>query len=94
MNMYVSNLSFHTTDDDLKVLFEKFGAVSSAKVIVDRESGRSRGFGFVEMPDEEAAQKAIHELDGATVNGRAIKVNVARPKEERAPQRSFSNSQW
>ena len=59
MNMYVSNLSFHTTDDDLKVLFEKFGTVSSAKVILDRESGRSRGFGFVEMDADADANKAI-----------------------------------
>ena len=94
MNIYVSNLSFNVKDEDLKTYFAEYGEVSSAKVITDKFTNRSRGFGFVEMPDEAAAQKAIHELDGATVDGRAIKVNVAKPKEERAPKRSFSNSQW
>ena len=95
MNIYVSNLSFNVQDEDLKEYFAEYGEVTSAKVITDKFTNRSRGFGFVEMSDEVAAQKAIQELDGATVDGRAIKVNVAKPKEERAPKRSFTNSpQW
>ena len=94
MNIYVSNLSFNVQDEDLKEYFTEYGEVTSAKVITDKFTNRSRGFGFVEMTDEVAAQKAIQELDGATVDGRAIKVNVAKPKEERAPKPSFSNSQW
>jgi RNA recognition motif-containing protein len=91
MNIYVSNLSFAVQDDDLRGFFEEYGEVSSAKVIMDKFTNRSRGFGFVEMPSNEAAQKAIKELDGATVDGRAIRVNEAKPREDR-PKRSFSNS--
>lgn len=87
MNIYVSNLGFNVTDEDLKEFFTPFGEVSSAKVIMDRVSNQSRGFGFVEMPDEAASKKAIAELNGATVENRTIKVNEARPKEER-PARS------
>lgn len=83
MNIYVSNLSFNVQDEDLRGFFAEYGEVSSAKVILDRESGRSRGFGFVEMPDNAAAQTAISELDGATVEGRNIKVMEAKPKEDR-----------
>jgi RNA recognition motif-containing protein len=97
MNIYVSNLSFNVQDEDLKSYFADYGEVSSAKVISDKETGRSRGFGFVEMPDDAAAQKAIAELDGATVDGRAIKVNVAKPREERSNnnnRRSFAGNRW
>jgi RNA recognition motif-containing protein len=96
MNIYVSNLSFNVQDEDLKSYFADYGEVTSAKVINDKETGRSRGFGFVEMPDDAAAQKAIAELDGATVDGRAIKVNVAKPREERSNnnRRSFAGSRW
>src|SRR5512147_1061798 len=87
MNIYVSNLSFNVKDEDLKDFFAPYGEVTSAKIINDRESGSSRGFGFVEMPDEAASKKAIAELDGATVEGRSIKVIEARPKEDR-PARS------
>ena len=80
MNMYVSNLSFHTTDDNLRELFGKFGAVSSAKVITDRESGRSRGFGFVEMSEEKEAREAIQGLNNKEIEGRAISVSVAKEK--------------
>ena len=80
MNMYVSNLSFHTTDESLKGLFEKFGTVSSAKVINDRDTGRSRGFGFVEMPNEKEAKEAIQALNNKEVEGRAMSVSVARDK--------------
>ena len=94
MNIYVSNLSFNVQDEDLKSYFADYGEVTSAKVINDKETGRSRGFGFVEMSDDAAAQKAIAELDGATVDGRSIKVNVARPKEKTSNNRSFSNNRW
>ena len=93
MNIYVSNLGFSVQDEDLKEYFEEYGEVSSAKVITDKFTNRSRGFGFVEMPDEAAAQKAIKELNGAVVEGRSISVTVARPREERSNnKRSFSNS--
>jgi RNA recognition motif-containing protein len=87
MNIYVSNLSFNVQDEDLKEFFAEYGEVTSAKVIMDRDTQQSRGFGFVEMSDKEAAQKAIKELDGATVEGRTIKVMEAKPKEDR-PARS------
>jgi len=80
MNMYVSNLSFHTTDDNLRELFEKFGAVSSAKVITDRESGRSRGFGFVEMSSDTEANAAMTGLNNKEIEGRAMSVSVAKEK--------------
>ena len=83
MNIYVSNLSFNVQDEDLKEFFAEYGEVTSAKVITDKFTGRSRGFGFVEMSDDAAAQKAIQELDGATVEGRAIKVSEAKPLEAR-----------
>jgi RNA recognition motif-containing protein len=92
MNIYVSNLSFAVQDEDLLDFFKEYGEVTSAKVIMDKYTNRSRGFGFVEMPDDAAAQKAISELDGGMVDGRAIKVTVARPKEDRKP--SFSKSRW
>jgi len=84
MNIYVSNLSFNVQDEDLREFFAEYGEVSSAKVIMDKFTNRSRGFGFVEMPDNAAAQKGIQELDGATVEGRAIKVSEAKPREERS----------
>jgi RNA recognition motif-containing protein len=84
MNIYVSNLSFNVQDEDLKEFFAPYGEVTSAKVINDRETGQSRGFGFVEMADDTAAKKAIAELDQATVDGRAIRVSEARPKENRS----------
>ena len=94
MNIYVSNLSFNVQDEDLKEFFTPYGEVSSAKVITDRETGRSRGFGFVEMTDEAASKKAIAELDGSTVDNRAISVSVAKPKEDRASgggKRNYNN---
>ncbi|HEX5150655.1 MAG TPA: RNA-binding protein [Parafilimonas sp.] len=96
MNIYVSNLGFSVQDEDLREYFEEYGEVTSAKVITDKFTRRSRGFGFVEMPDDNAAQKAIKELDGAVVEGRSISVSVAKPREERSGgnnnRRSFSNS--
>jgi len=82
MNIYVSNLSFNITDEDLRSFFSPYGEISSAKVITDRTTGQSRGFGFVEMPDNAAAQTAIDELNNGDVNGRPIKVVEARPKGE------------
>lgn len=87
MNLYVSNLGFNVTDDGLNKLFAQYGAVSSAKVIMDKFTNQSRGFGFVEMSDDNAAGNAIKELNGAMVDGRAIKVSEARPREERSNNR-------
>jgi RNA recognition motif-containing protein len=83
MNIYVSNLSFHTTDEDLKSMFGKFGEVSSAKIIMDKVSGRSRGFGFVEMSSENEGKEAMEALNNKEIEGRAINVSIAREKEER-----------
>ena len=95
MNIYVSNLSFKVDDEDLRQVFEEYGEVSSAKVIRDRETGRSRGFGFVEMPDQEASLKAIEELNQAEYDGKVINVTEARPQEERPRNnnnRNFRNN--
>ena len=92
MNIYVSNLSFNVQDDDLKGFFAEYGEITSAKVITDKATGRSKGFGFVEMPDNAAAAKAITELDGSTADGRTLKVTEARPKEDRPKSSSFSKS--
>ncbi|MBD3235929.1 MAG: RNA-binding protein [Candidatus Eisenbacteria bacterium] len=81
--LYVGNLPFEVGDDDLAELFSAHGEVESAKVITDRETGRARGFGFVEMAQEADAQKAIQSLDGKEFQGRALKVNVAKPREDR-----------
>ena len=83
MNIYVSNLSFNTNDAELNELFSKFGEVSSAKVIMDRESGRSRGFGFVEMPNDAEGKEAMATLNNKEVEGRAMSVSVAKEREER-----------
>ena|SRR5687767_11714631 len=91
MNIYVSNLSFNVQDEDLREFFAPYGEVTSAKVISDRVTGQSRGFGFVEMSDDAAAKTAISELDQATVEGRVIKVVEAKPKEDR-PARSNNGS--
>ena len=88
MNIYVSNLSFNTNDAELNELFSKFGTVSSAKVIMDRESGRSRGFGFVEMPDEAAAKQAMQGMEGKEIEGRSLSVSVAKEREDRGSRNS------
>ncbi|OFX69683.1 MAG: RNA-binding protein [Bacteroidetes bacterium GWE2_29_8] len=82
MNIFISNLSFRINDDDLKQIFEEYGEVSSAKVITDRYTGKSRGFGFVEISNEDSAKKAIAELDRAEYDGKVINVSIAKPKTE------------
>ncbi len=82
-NLYVGGLSFDTTDDGLRTFFEQAGTVDSASVITDRDSGRSRGFGFVEMATEAEASKAVEELNGKMLDGRTLTVNEARPRKER-----------
>ena len=81
-NLFVGNMSFQTTADDLRALFEPFGQLARVHVATDRETGRARGFGFVEMPNDAEAAKAIAALDGKDVGGRNLKVNEARPKSE------------
>ena len=87
MNIFVGNLAFTTTEDDLAQLFEPFGTVSQARIATDRETGRSRGFGFVEMPDAIEAQAAIDGLNGTSLEGRPLTVNEARPREDRGGPR-------
>ena len=88
MNIYVGNLPYSTERDELRAVFEQYGEVSSARVVTDRETGRSRGYGFVEMPNAEQAQAAIEALNGKEIGGRKAVVNEARPREERPPRRS------
>ena len=80
MNIYVSNIPFKASDSELKELFEEYGEVSSAKIIMDKVSQRSRGFGFVEMPDDASARQAMQELNGSSFLGKELSVNEARPK--------------
>ena len=84
MNIYVSNLGFSVQKDDLRKLFTQYGEVSSVNIIMDRMTNRSKGFAFVEMPNNGAAQSAIKELNGVSVEGRSLNVNEARPREDRA----------
>ncbi|HTS43698.1 MAG TPA: hypothetical protein VMH01_04825 [Puia sp.] len=93
MNIYVSNLGFGINDAELNKLFAGYGAVKSAKVILDKFTNQSRGFGFVEMSDNNAAKAAIDGLNGAMVEGKSIKVNEARPKEDQNNKRS-SFKRW
>jgi RNA recognition motif-containing protein len=94
MNLYVSNLGFHVSDEDLRNLFTAYGNVTSAKVITDRETGRSRGFGFVDMPVDEEGKKAIKGLEGKEIEGRMISVSVARPKTDRGNSFSGNRGRW
>jgi RNA recognition motif-containing protein len=87
-NLFIGSLAYATTDDSLKAFFEQIGEVESARVITDRDTGRSKGFGFVEYKDETNNQKAVDQLDGKELDGRTISVGLARPKEDR-PRRDF-----
>ena len=89
MNIFISNLNFSVNDDDLKGLFEPFGEVTSSKVITDKITGRSRGFGFVEMSDEDEGKTAIDKLNGSEFKGRELNVSVARPREESGNRNNF-----
>lgn len=95
-NLYVGNLSFDTTEDTLRLLFEAHGEVTSVKVITDRMTGRSRGFGFVEMSSDEAAAAAISDLNGKPVDGRQLRVDEARPRKDRwvDPSRPSDRRTW
>jgi RNA recognition motif-containing protein len=93
-NIFVGNLSWSVTDAELRDAFEAHGEVASAKVINDRETGRSRGFGFVEMGDESQAQAAIDALNGTDLMGRSINVNVARPRENRSGGGGGGGGRW
>lgn len=93
MNIYVSNLSFHTSEEDLKNLFSAFGTVTSAKIIMDRETNKSRGFAFIEMPSEAEGNAAIAGLNRKEIQGRPLSVSLAREKENRSDgKNSFSRS--
>ncbi len=91
MNIYVGNLAFTTTDHDLRQLFEPYGVVDEIRVIIDRDTGRSKGFGFVEMPDSTTAKTAIQGLQGKELEGRTLTVNEAKPRE---PRRESSRPRW
>ena len=91
MNIFVGNLAFTATEHDLHQLFEAYGAVDKVNIITDRDTGRAKGFGFVEMPDSAAAQAAIQGLNGTELAGRALTVNEAKPRE---PRREPSRSRW
>jgi RNA recognition motif-containing protein len=83
MNIYVGNLSYTMTEGELRDAFAPFGTVTSAKILMDRETGRSRGFGFVEMPNQSEGEAAISNLNGKELGGRALRINEARPRERR-----------
>jgi RNA recognition motif-containing protein len=90
-NLFIGSLAYSTTDDTLKAHFEQIGEVESARVITDRDSGRSKGFGFVQFVNDDDNQKAVDQLDGKELDGRTITVSLARPKEDR-PRREFSGN--
>jgi RNA recognition motif-containing protein len=89
MRIFVGNISFNTSDNDLQAAFAAHGEVASAQVVTDRETQRSRGFAFVDMPDTDAAQEAIRSLNGTELDGRALTVNEAKPREDRG-----SSNRW
>ena len=94
MNIYVGNLDFSSTEDSLRALFEPFGEIASVNIIKFRDTGRSRGFGFVEMSNKEEAQAAINAVGGADLDGKAITVNEARPKTERRDSTYNKQDRW
>jgi len=89
MNIYVGNLAYAVTEEELREVFAEYGDVDSAKIISDKFSGRSKGFGFVEMPQDSQGEEAIAKLDGYSLKGRDMKVNKARPKPERTERKSW-----
>lgn len=89
MNIYLGNISYSATEDGIKKLFEQFGRVSAVKIIMDKFTGKSKGFAFVEMENRDEGLRAINELDGKDFLGRNIKVNEARPREERPMRRAY-----
>jgi len=91
MNIYISNISFKASEDELRELFEEYGDVSSAKIILDKETQRSRGFGFVEMPDDAAAREAIKALNGFNLVGKDLSVTEARPKTDAPRSNNYSS---
>jgi len=91
MNIFISNLSFRVTNEDLKTLFDEYGDVTSAKVITDKYSGKSRGFGFVEMSNDTEGQAAIDKLNQAKYDEKVISVSIAKPKTERSSSNSYSD---
>lgn len=90
-NLFIGSLAYATTDDSLKAFFEQIGEVESARVVMDRDTNRSKGFGFVQFADEANNDKAVNELNGKELDGRPINVNLARPKEDR-PRRDFGGN--
>ncbi|MCL2065184.1 MAG: RNA-binding protein [Candidatus Cloacimonetes bacterium] len=94
MNIFVGNVSRNVSDTDLRSAFEQYGTVQSAVILLDRDTGESRGFGFVEMADDEEAKNAIQNLDGFEMNGRKLNVNEARPREERPRQGGFQKRRF
>lgn len=91
MNIYVGNLPYGIDRDELRGYFETYGEVSASRIVTDRDSGRSKGFGFIEMPNDAQANKAIEALNGQEIGGRKAVVNEARPREERPPRREGGN---
>lgn len=94
MNIFIGSLHFGLTEDELREIFEQYGAVDSAKIITDKYTGRSKGFGFVEMPDDEEAQRAIDELNGAEIKGRTVNVNKAKERTGNNERRSFQRNRY
>ena len=94
MNIYVGNLPYAITRDELRDLFAAFGEVKAARIVTDRETGRSKGFGFVEMPNDAEANNAIAEMNGKEIGGRKVVVNEARPREDRPQRPNNGGSRW
>lgn len=94
MNIYVGNLPYSVNDQELEDTFAQYGAVSSAKVITDKMSGRSKGFGFVDMPEDADANAAIDALNGQALKGRSLKVNQAKPRREHSPRPAYNRDSY
>ncbi len=94
MNIFVSNISFHTTEDILQTMFSKFGSVKSVKIIMDRETGRSKGFGFIEMDSDSEATQAIESINNTEIEGRLLGVSVARERSSNGYSNNRSERRW